>query len=278
MKLLSSYNEKFHQAMVILKYWGFVQEFVGQCKLSNYSLNLMMIFYLQTNKYIPSIYEFQNQREMQMKYFNQWLVSYRKPATFVARPCGSLADILRGFFEFYSKFDYFTYIISPYAGKLISKCDFVNTDSVPSEFYYYRQSCDSDPLNVDVFICIHDFFIHNRSIISPRMDDKFYWLFLDRLLEANTIFQTDSVEQYLLKLFTKSKSKTKSTVYSYVIRLPSNMLLLSKKCQYSLKLFHTEFQKVLVTILQDVFCFNCDVVAHSDNGKVPYQIGKCLKP
>lgn len=52
-----------------------------------------------------------------------------------------LSEILRGFYEFYAKFNYEDDVICPLIGVSIKKSDFIDFENLPSQFEPYKKHC-----------------------------------------------------------------------------------------------------------------------------------------
>ncbi|XP_046805964.1 terminal uridylyltransferase Tailor [Lucilia cuprina] len=130
-------------------------------EISTYSIILMVIFYLQTEKALPSVETFQaNIKQEKALTVGPWLCSY---ATLtlndlnikledVGQP--NLLKFIRGFFMFYTSFDFDQNVVCPYLGKTIKKAD-VNK-LMPRRYTDYV-SCSPDyVLQLDKSIVVQD--------------------------------------------------------------------------------------------------------------------------
>ncbi|KAJ8719867.1 hypothetical protein PYW08_012042 [Mythimna loreyi] len=160
---LLHYDKRALPLAVLIKYWSKVHKFTGTNLMGNYSLILMLIFYLQLMNIIPSIYELQ--RNVPPYYVDSWNTAFDASMTSNTRNSDTLYELLGGFFKCYSTFNYKENMISPYMGRVINKKCFDNFD-MPEEYSLYKNQVSKDvrkKLKTDSKICIQDPFEHNRN-------------------------------------------------------------------------------------------------------------------
>lgn len=102
---------------------------------SNYALTLLVIFYLQDIKLLPSIIDLQ--KNVPPMNIGPWncsfeFVSQKKFQKTLTNPVG-LQSELKGFFRFYSSMEIFLkYVLSIYLGQKIPKENFKHVDLIPN--------------------------------------------------------------------------------------------------------------------------------------------------
>lgn len=147
---------------VIIKYWAEVYCLIGVNCLPKYGLNLMIIFYFQQMKILPSI-EYM-QRSAEPVYVNGWNSGYSTNIYPKIDDNSTDFDLLGGFFKFYNGFDFSKNIISTYVGGAISKELFHNVETVPDIFKQYKDFCNEGVyLRTSSDICVQDIFEHTQN-------------------------------------------------------------------------------------------------------------------
>ncbi|XP_041981374.1 UTP:RNA uridylyltransferase 1-like [Aricia agestis] len=148
---------------ITIKYWSKVHNLTGTNLMTNYSLILLVVFYLQQKNILPSVQFLQ--KKVQKFFINSWNVAFNAE-NHVNTNEESLFQLLKGFFEYYSTFDYEKFIVCPYLGRLVEKKLFNHLETVPNDFALYKDnvySQDCEPMRLDSFMCIQDPFEHNRN-------------------------------------------------------------------------------------------------------------------
>ncbi|XP_031634243.1 uncharacterized protein LOC116347682 [Contarinia nasturtii] len=129
---------------------------------TGYVVTLLVIFYLQIAKKLPSILSLQTNQVMKC---GENMVNFSKPKN-VAICKDRIRDLLIGFFEYYWKFDFFNQIISPFEGREISQM-FRNcpVDSLSRSMQRFKGLIDSQPQRwTNNKMCIQDIFEHKRNV------------------------------------------------------------------------------------------------------------------
>ncbi|XP_058985004.1 terminal uridylyltransferase Tailor-like [Musca domestica] len=95
---------------------------------NTYSINLMVIFYLQTLEHLPPIAKLFEDVNMETALvIGPWLGTFTSKNLQALKikylDTGKLFDLIEGFFKFYLEFDYNRNVICPYQGSVISKKD-----------------------------------------------------------------------------------------------------------------------------------------------------------
>ncbi|XP_018570410.1 speckle targeted PIP5K1A-regulated poly(A) polymerase isoform X2 [Anoplophora glabripennis] len=160
-------DPKLRKIMIALKFWAKTHKITGQNHLfTNYSLNLMLIFFLQHNPFrFPSILKLQENPQ----FFNNqdgWNGGFQ-PIMFTCSElhCTSVSKLLEMFFSFYVEYEYGINVICPYLGVFVKKQTFKEPNSLPNTFNTYKQyvAATNLPLKVETAICVQDPFEHSRN-------------------------------------------------------------------------------------------------------------------
>lgn len=163
---------------VLIKYWAQVQGFSGSGKLTNYALTMMVIFYVQQTSVsiLPSV-EWLQRNQANDVIVDFWNTGFINKIEYLT-PTGNkqtISELLGGFFEFYTTFNFDDMVICPYLGMPIKKDMFKDLDQLPTTFQRYKQNVQSNyvmPLKFSTAICVQDPFeqCHNvASAITVRM-------------------------------------------------------------------------------------------------------------
>lgn len=188
---------------VLIKYWSKIHKFTGTNLMSNYSLILMVIFYLQLMSILPSIYELQ--KNVPNHYVDGWNTAFDESMS-CSNPNNSdtLYELMGGFFKCYSTFNFKEYIISPFMGRVIHKKSFEHFD-MSEEFSLYKGMVSKDvrkKLKVESKICIQDPFEHNRNS-SGAVFDKLADRIISHFQFASRKFEEGRKFDFLRAIFTQ---------------------------------------------------------------------------
>lgn len=280
---LLRFDERIHDMAIILKYWVKVHDLSGSCKLSNYALLWLLIFYLQSLKspIIPAIKQFQ--RNVPPIYINDMNLAFNERYKNITKNRQRQSELLLGFFEFYSTFDFESQIICPLHGKAFPKENVVQKH--PTEFARYIDVMDRHPdltgLKLNKIICIQDPFDICQTIPGPLSKphfQEFRW----KISTAASIFkktleETGENGRLLLSIFNKNAfvevkpeavKANKSSFFLKVLPIESELVLIRK---YLLKtkgpdtvikaadikaLWAKKIIDYLIDMLTNVFCMS----------------------
>ncbi|KAM3959696.1 terminal uridylyltransferase Tailor [Aphomia sociella] len=163
---------------VLIKYWSKVHGLTGTNLLPNYTLVIMVIFYLQQVNILPSIFQIQNNAEIIM--VDDWDNGFNEDFNFESTNNMSLYKLLGGFFEYYSNFDFNENIVCPYLGQPLSKKLFKSLQTVPSQLELYKHNVTNKvckPLYLKGSMCVQDPFDHSRNAsvaVYSKLAEKFF--------------------------------------------------------------------------------------------------------
>ncbi|KAG6454247.1 hypothetical protein O3G_MSEX008603 [Manduca sexta] len=199
---------------VFIKYWAKVHDLTGTGKLTNYALTMMIIFYFQQPHVaiLPSVVWLQ--RDSANDYIvDFWNTGFMCKKEFFppTKNRANIAELLGGFFKYYSLFNFDELIVCPYLGFPIKKMVFQDLYALPNEFDRYRCNVLQGnvlPLRLNTPMCVQDPFeqSHNvASAITMRLagDLKEYFKF------TATAFEEDKNNNYaeFLKIILLQKPK-----------------------------------------------------------------------
>lgn len=151
---------------IILKYWSKVHKLTGTNLFPNYSLIMLVIFYLQNRSILPPVKWLQgsaNNCDIVEGWNTSFNCSLRElPPSEDPTP---LHMLLGDFFLFYRNFNFKDLIISPFSGQAVPRSLFVRLEDVPDEFSMYVDNVSGKavPLKIDTLMCVQDPFQHNRN-------------------------------------------------------------------------------------------------------------------
>ncbi|XP_075977424.1 uncharacterized protein LOC142977414 isoform X2 [Anticarsia gemmatalis] len=181
---------------VVVKYWAKVHELSGTGKLTNYALTLLILFYFQQRPHaiLPPVRWLQRDHEHDhfVDYWNTGFLNDPKLLPTVADE-SSIAELLGGFFEFYSKFNFEELVVCPYLGEPVKKEAFGDTTALPDEFSIYKNNilCNHVmPIRFQTSFCVQDPFEQCHNVASTvtsklAMDIRTYFQF------AATAYEND---------------------------------------------------------------------------------------
>lgn len=122
----------------------------------------------------------------------------------------SLIDMLEGFFNYYSKFDFETYVICPYIGDKISKKDISDPFLLPRAYSLYKSDlvfagvCTYDSWQFESDFALQDPFLH-RTNMTKDLDARLVNRIKKALNNASRIFaesENKNNNNVLYELFT----------------------------------------------------------------------------
>ena len=149
MKHFAHSEPLFSDLALLVKYWFKINAFVRPNYLTSYGSILMVIYFLQSIKLLPSVKELQHcvqpdyvkidssngiDSKNCSKNFSKINVAFsRNPVYFNTVPFPykpSLAALFLKFFNFYAKFGFRTFVIAPYYGDAVRGSDIIFTDGI----------------------------------------------------------------------------------------------------------------------------------------------------
>lgn len=163
-KYYAGLDKKIKQLMLLVKFWCNCHYVVGPDRFSNYALYLLIIFFLQQDPYnLPSVLDL----GVCVRWEPQigWKCTFSRPeVTSQTLKNATILELVTKFFQFYSRFDYFSYVIAPFCGQLITKESFIKPYELPSCYSNYM--CQDGCIDVGHGICVQDPFEHSVNLLS----------------------------------------------------------------------------------------------------------------
>lgn len=155
-----SVSENLRTAMLVLQYWAQIHKITDfERGISNYSLVMMFIFYLQKCYGFPSISQlqtgpFSSSPGCKWNWSCGTIVDSRLMLNIYV---GTVLQLLVGFFDFYNRFNFTSNIICPYLGREIPKNRFAQFIVVEQLFGWHKEHLDDIAMmGLDSSICIQD--------------------------------------------------------------------------------------------------------------------------
>ncbi|GAB0097471.1 hypothetical protein DMENIID0001_131080 [Sergentomyia squamirostris] len=154
-----------HNVACFLKPWSLIGFPKHKNRISSYLGALLVIFYMQTIKLLPSVWDLQDKSYPMM--IGDWRSNFHETllSGFGLEESANPLKILIGFFEFYSKFDYQQFVICPFLGRPIEKTLFDAPEQLPDEMIHYKTYVQKLPpseenlaklLNTNSRMCVQD--------------------------------------------------------------------------------------------------------------------------
>lgn len=225
---LLTFDARIYLLVTIIKYWMKIHNCVGPGKISNYAVLWLIIFYLQSipNPIVPPIIEFQ--RNVRPYLVNGYNFAFDYSLPNLTRNRQRFSELLLGFFEFYTSFDFTNNIICPLYGRSFPKQNLF--DNHPREFARYieisRMNPNAKQLQLNKCMCIQDPFEISHSIPGV-IPERLFAKFRAKILYAGQIIQkflSESGEssRLLLSLMNEDQFETFSNREDVVNRRDDN--------------------------------------------------------
>lgn len=230
---------------VILKYWAKVHGFSGTGKMTNYALTMMVIFYVQQPNLsiLPPIELLQRDHsyDFYVDFWNTGFMGNRNRLPPVTNK-STISELLGGFFEFYSKFNFDDLVVCPYLGIPVKKGDFEDFNVLSDAFQRYKINVINKivlPIRTDTTMCVQDPVEQSHNIASSitiRMaaDIRAFLKFGAEayekekpncenflktiLLEQPKLVRTKAHPEYRINLFPKMMLKIEEVDWKSVVR------------------------------------------------------------
>ncbi|XP_045452125.1 poly(A) RNA polymerase, mitochondrial-like [Melitaea cinxia] len=238
---------------VVIKYWARVNGFSGTGKLTNYALTMLVIFYLQQApvSILPPVELLQRDPETEI-IVDGWNAGFsddydRLPES---TNTSSISELLGGFFQYYSTFNFAGDIVCPFLGVPVKKELFKDLSLLPSEFNRYADNVrdqESTPLRVTTPICVQDPFEHSHnvsSMITSRMYTEIIAFFKfaaaaydrEKLNGCNKLLRTILLEKPKI-LREKLHLEFRSVIVPHIMRKVENPDWMSVVREVTVKIF-----------------------------------------
>lgn len=159
MRHLITFDYRIHPLAIILKYWMRSHDLSGTGRITNYCLMLMIVYYLQTIKppILPPYDDFQ--KDVNIFNVEYWNLACDLSIQTMQHNQMKVSDLLLGFFQFYSDFNFSNSIVSPLHAIAYDRNEF--SACVPQELWrytdYLRQAgTKALKFNVSSKMCVQD--------------------------------------------------------------------------------------------------------------------------
>ncbi|XP_057328716.1 speckle targeted PIP5K1A-regulated poly(A) polymerase-like [Microplitis mediator] len=274
-KFLLSLDKKLRPLMIIIKYWAKNLDISGTGKITNYSLIIAIIFYLQQPdvNLLPTIKELQS--SCVPAFSNGWQINFNKNYKLSSDTNNiSIPQLLYGFFKFYSEFNFLVNLISPLDGIIHPKIDY---NKIANDL-----GIDIELLNLSRPVCIQDPIQLNHNIASgwsERLLQDFQKYCSDAALLCEESVH-DDYKLFLPSLFDtgiKHKSKKPRSIQIVIpagkfedFGLPDDFEErddIDNKQKYKENNWFSIVYKLIQRIFEDIFKFNVQVTYDTTNIK-----------
>lgn len=155
---------------IIIKFWAKLHKLTGTNLMPNYALILLVVFYFQQLNILPSVYELQDKlKPHQQCIVDHWETGFVHIPDYTLKSRKNefnLYELLTGFFEYYSSYNFATDIVSVFLGCSIKRELFKSLNTVPTVFRLYDANLHNglvQPLRINESMCIQDPFDHSRN-------------------------------------------------------------------------------------------------------------------
>jgi len=133
-------DHRIKPVLMKLKTWAKHIGLICTHGFSSYSFYWLGLFCMQHIGILPSIQELQKSiPELVVGHWNCAFAIGKQKCIHQKEVPLSENEILNLFYEYYSSFDYETYIISPYTGYPLLKIHFENIEQLPEELWRYKK-------------------------------------------------------------------------------------------------------------------------------------------
>ncbi|XP_047028379.1 speckle targeted PIP5K1A-regulated poly(A) polymerase-like [Helicoverpa zea] len=214
-------DDRFLPLGVLLKLAFEIHDLIGPGVLKNYALYLLVIFFLQQKNMAPAGFELQ--RDAESYYVGEWDTGFDE-LPYSINNTESVLQLLGGFFQYYSQFDFQSYVVSTFAGRPILKNDFMSIDTFPEEFTIYKNNSKLDlqlkiknTLSPNAKICILDTYVHELITVEDTERIKTF------LKSAAAWFEDLPADRFLSAILSKQQdSDTQSSSEQNCIDIPDS--------------------------------------------------------
>lgn len=154
---------------IVIKFWAKVHKLTGTNLMPNYALILLVVFYFQQVKILPSVYELQAKLEpYQQCIMDYWETGFKYIYDYTPsrKNESDLYELVAGFFEYYNTYDFAMNIVSVFLGSSVKRELFKSLNTVPTAFRLYDTNLHNglvQPLRINESMCIQDPFEHSRN-------------------------------------------------------------------------------------------------------------------
>ncbi|XP_050344107.1 speckle targeted PIP5K1A-regulated poly(A) polymerase-like [Nymphalis io] len=158
---------------VLVKYWARVHGLSGTGRLTNYALTMLLLFYLQQPpvSLLPSVSWLQRDADYDciVDHWNTGFMHHhdRLPES---TNTSSISELLGGFFQYYSTFNFNEMVVCPFLGSPIKKDLFKDLSLLPQELGRYVSNIRerlTSPMRFTTSMCIQDPFDLCHNVASP---------------------------------------------------------------------------------------------------------------
>jgi hypothetical protein len=292
-----SMDPRLRPFLITIKYWARKNDLSGHGKISNYALVMIALFYLQQLEHpiIPTVVTLQEGMNEKL-IIDGWECSFNTSISLPNSNTMSVPELLRGFFKFFSHFDYGMKVICPLIGTSLLKALFQTPEALPEAMHRYkeymsRSGSDVLGLKVDCEVCVQDPF-ELRHNLTAAMSSKALENFKKcceaaaKVCDEELLSADAKAPTFLRKLLDESIKTSEVScqitilIGKYVIHmLPENMgsgqQESSGNTENELRnRWYKSVLEILIRIFEDVMKFNVHVEESEHSSKMQKQEGQ----
>lgn len=220
-----SLDKRIKPLMILIKYWARQCEISGCRKISNYAIVLLVIFYLQQPEpgILPPLMEFQKTCTPIIN--NDWQVNFDENT--VLPPItnkSSIPEILQGFFEFYTSFDFTKSVICPLDGQIHTRKEFEEIKTLSSYMAQYKEVAETKDLKLNIRntcnMCLQDPIELNHNVMSNTLNKTIDLFFLSCEISANICIESrkNDYKDLLVALFSRVRQPEQPLTFTITIK------------------------------------------------------------
>lgn len=218
---------------VLIKYWAKLNELTGPNKFSNYSIILMVIFYLQrlVKPILPPVNFLQNDPRCDI-IKEGWNVGFDTSLNNFPQNHNdsNVFTLLEGFFHFYSNLQLDTLVLSPLTGLSLPISTFQDVTQLPPDYHRYVSLLNVTKTPIRSFpisktLNVQDPFELNRNVtvsVSHKVKTSFLSACATGLMKFQDARETQCFEGFLHKLL-NTDAKTENIPFNVKKVYPINM-------------------------------------------------------
>lgn len=196
-------DARVYELVMIIRYWATIHHLTEVRVLSNYAVTLMVVFYLQQQGILPSIASLQNEHTEPF-FIKGWNTGFDR-IKYESRNEVTLYNLLGGFFEYYSEFNFGKNIISTFTGRPIRRKLFKDLETVPVEYKLYkrnvRQGISRALILEHTQVIIQDPFIHFDNL-GKHIESHHLAAFKSRIQSALLSYRENKEDVFLNEILT----------------------------------------------------------------------------
>ncbi|KAH0554181.1 speckle targeted PIP5K1A-regulated poly(A) polymerase-like [Cotesia glomerata] len=273
-KYFLSLNPKLRPLMMIIKYWAKILDITGTNKITNYSLIMLIIFYLQQPdvNLLPTLTDLQSSGSP--VFASGWRIDFNRYYKHETENNSTIPELLHGFLKFYSEFNFSLNLITPLDGIIHPR---INYNEVA-----YNLGINIESLNLSKPVCIQDPMELDLNIANSwnerlLLDFQKHCAETVKLCEDSALNDNKSLLPSLLNPEVKHKSKKPKSIHIVIpagkfedFGLPDDFEQrddIDNKQKYKENHWFSVVYKLIQRIFENIFKLNIHVTYDETNIK-----------